>query len=349
MMAIRRTFLVLLASAVAVLPFADGALAAVEKRVALVIGIARYANVPPLRSPVNDASAIAMELQSSGFSTTVVTDPDQKAFRRALASFEQTAEGADVALVYYAGHAVQAEQQNYVFPTDANPQSEADVPSDGISLARVRRALDQAKLRIVIVDACRDNPFASRFPTQRRGMDHGLAAEPPEASTVIAFSASPGQSADDGDNEHSPYAAALLKHVLTPGLELSVLLLRVSGDVRRATKNQQTPMIQDDRDREFYFVPAGSAAPAIPDQPPTVALEQPSANADNSEVTGERNLIVRDVAVVGRPGIGAAAIGRLRVGDIVVVLPYKSERWRAIQMSDGQQGFVEITATRLLQ
>ena len=356
-MASRPSLTILLVFLVGLIHGEDTALAAAEKRVALVVGIARYLAVPPLKSPINDASAVASKLQASGFSTTLVTDADQRTFRRVLASFERDTEGADVALVYYAGHAIQVDNQNYVLPSDANPESETDLASDGISLARVRRALGHARLRIVIADACRNNPFASRFPSQSRGTERGLAPEPPEASTLIAFSASPGQTADDGNTDHSPYAAALLKHMLTPGLELSVLLLRVSGEVRQATKNKQTPIITDDRDREFYFVSAPAAAPAGSSQSPMTrdqavpeqASQSQFGSAADSGPSSERHLIVQDVIVVDQPGIGKNPIGRLRVGDIVVGLPYKSERWRAIQMANGRQGFVESAATRPVQ
>jgi Caspase domain len=330
-----------------------------EKRVALVVGVGEYQVVHPLKTPVDDATAVAAKLEASGFDTTLVTNPHLKGLRRSIASFEDVAGQADVALFYYAGHAVQVQEQNYLLPTDINPQVEADLTSDGVPLARVRRALGQAKLRVIILDACRDNPFATRFPAHSRSITRGLAPEPSEASTLIAFSASPGQTADDGDTGHSPYASALLKHILTPGLELSVLLLRISGEVRQATKNKQTPIITDNRDREFYFVSATATAPADSSQLSIIGnqavSEQPgqtqygSADVRNSGPSSERHLIVQDVVVVDQPGIGKTPIGRLRVGEIVTGLPYKSERWRAIQMENGIQGFVNIIATRPLQ
>jgi hypothetical protein len=221
--------------------------------------------------------------------------------------------------------------------------------------------LEQARLRIVIFDACRNNPFAARFPSQSRGLERGLAAEPPEAATLLAFSTSPGQTADDGDADHSPYAAALLKHMLTPGLELGVVFLRVSGDVREATNNRQALIVEDDRGKEFYLVPAPAATPgaqlaaSLPASPDRGTSGKPGAAGDDSrangnmEPNGERQLIVKDVVVVDRPGVARNEIGQLRAGDIVVVVPYKSERWRAMRMDDGKQGFVDISATRPLQ
>ena len=331
-----------------------------EKRVALVIGVARYANVAPLRSPVNDAAAVAGALRSAGFSTVLLTDPDQKTFRRALASFGREAEGADVGLIYYGGHAAQVEDRNYALPVDANPESEDDLSHDAIPFKRIRNSLEQARLRIVIFDACRNNPFATRFPSRSRGLERGLAAEPPEAATLLAFSTSPGQTADDGDADHSPYAAALLKHMLTPDLELGVMFLRVSGDVRQATNNRQAPIVEDDRGKEFYLAAALAAtqgaqlAASLPASPDRGASRELGAAGDDSKANGnaepgERQLIVKDVVVVDQPGVARNEIGRLRAGDIVVVVPYKSERWRAIQMDDGKQGFVDISATRRLQ
>jgi hypothetical protein len=345
--------------ALGALVLASASAARAEKRVALVIGIARYANVSPLRSPVNDASAVAAGLRLAGFSTVLLTDPDQRTFRRALASFGHEAESADVGLIYYGGHAAQVQDQNYALPADANPESEDDLSHDAIPFKRIRDSLEQARLRIVIFDACRNNPFAARFPSQSRGLERGLAAEPPEAATLLAFSTGPGQTADDGDAEHSPYAAALLKHMVTPGLELGVVFLRVSGDVRQATKNKQTPIVEDDRGKEFYFLPGSATTPEAqvssgPSASPNgVAPGQPSVArndpATNGEPEGERQMIVKDVVVVDQPGIARNEIGRLRVGDIVVALPYESERWRAIQMDNGKHGFVDISATRRLQ
>lgn len=141
--------------------------------------------------------------------------------------------------------------------------------------------------------------------------------------------------------------------MLTPGLELSVLLLRVSGEVRQATKNKQTPMIMDDRDKEFYFVSATAATPASASQLSVIGEQAVPKYASHGSAdfgaSSERHLIVQDVIVVDQPGIGKNPIGRLRVGDIVVGLPYKSERWRAIQMANGRQGFVESAATRPVQ
>ena len=150
-----------------------------ERRVALVVGVGDYQLVHPLKTPVDDATAVAAKLKTSGFDTTLVANPDLKGLRRTLASFEELAGQADVALFYYAGHAVQVQEQNYLLPTDVNPQVEADLTSDGVPLARVRRALGQARLRVIILDACRDNPFASRFPAHSRTLTRGLASESP--------------------------------------------------------------------------------------------------------------------------------------------------------------------------
>ena len=354
-MALRKPLRFCAALALAALVLGN-ARARAEKRVALVIGVARYANVAPLRSPVNDAAAVAGELRSAGFSTVLLTDPDQKTFRRALASFGREAEGADVGLIYYGGHAAQVEDWNYALPVDANPESEDDLSHDAIPFKRIRDLLERARLRIVIFDACRNNPFAARFPSQSCGLERGLAAEPPEAATLLAFSTSPGRTADDGDADHSPYAAALLKHMLTPGLELGVMFLRVSGDVRQATNNRQAPIVEDDRGKEFYLAaaPATQLAASLPASPDRGVSRELGLAGNDSKGTGnaepgERQLIVKDVVVVDQPGVARNEIGRLRAGDIVVVVPYKSERWRAIQMDDGKQGFVDISATRRLE
>ena len=120
------------------------------------------------------------------------TDPDQKTFRRALASFGREAEGADVGLIDDGGHAAQVEDWNYALPVDANPESEDDLSHDAIPFKRIRDSAERARLRIVIFDACRNNPFAARFPSQSCGLERGLAAEPPEGGDVARVFHKPG-------------------------------------------------------------------------------------------------------------------------------------------------------------
>jgi uncharacterized caspase-like protein len=222
----------------------DAALA--EKRVALVIGNSAYQNAPQLTNPAKDAAAISDMLRKAKFDVVEsVRDANNQDMRRALREFSDKSQDADVSLVYFAGHGIEIDGQNYLLPTDAVLQRDRDAYDEAISLERILQTVEPAKqLRLVILDACRDNPFAKSMKrvTALRSLGRGLiAVEPMKANTLIAYAAKGGSTAEDGDGNNSPYATALLKHLPTPGLDLRQAFGLVRDDVMKATDNKQEP------------------------------------------------------------------------------------------------------------
>jgi uncharacterized caspase-like protein len=226
--------------------FAGPAMA--QKRVALVIGISKYQQVPRLANPTRDAEAIVLLLRKAGFdSVDSQRDLGISELRRAIREFSEASKNADISVIYYAGHGIEVDGMNYLVPADAKLLSDFDVEDETVSLDRVLRALDAAKrLKLIILDACRDNPFVKKMKRNiaNRSIGRGLAQiEPATPNTLIAFAAKAGAVANDGDAQNSPFAIALLKHIVEPGLDLRLAFGRVRDDVLKSTGNRQEPFV----------------------------------------------------------------------------------------------------------
>ena len=237
-----------LIAAAALLLLAASAEAAPEKRVALIIGNSAYQNVAKLTNPANDANAMAQMFRSAGFSSvTTRQDLGVLEFKRALREFFDAAQDADIAVVFYAGHGIQVGDMNYMIPVDARLATELDVQDEAVSLDRILVALQPARqLRLVILDACRENPFLNRMKVAnatRSMRTRGLARVEPENSSLVAYAAKGGQIAQDGSGEHSPFTTALLKHLPSPGLDIRLALGRVRDDVLKSTAGKQEPFV----------------------------------------------------------------------------------------------------------
>ena len=218
------------------------------RNVALVIGNSNYKNVAQLPNPVNDAAMMAAVLTKAGFA--VVTgrrDLGVAEMRKALRDFSDLAQDADIAVVYYAGHGIEVNGTNYLVPVDAVLDRDSDAEDEAISLDRVLRTLEPAKrLRLVILDACRDNPFSRSMKRSlgTRSITRGLAeVEPASSDTLIAFAAKAGSTATDGSGHDSPFTLALARHIATPGLDLRIAFGRVRDDVLKVTANRQEPFV----------------------------------------------------------------------------------------------------------
>jgi uncharacterized caspase-like protein len=219
-----------------------------EKRVALVLGNSAYQNVPPLSNPVNDAALMAKTLKNAGFE---LVDSRQNLSaletRRVLREFADKAGGADVAVIYYAGHGIEIDGSNYLIPVDAKLERDSDVYDEAFSLERVLVSVESTKkLRLVILDACRDNPFAQTMKKSvaTRSVGRGLAKiEPASPNTLIAYSAKAGSTAADGGGTNSPFTVALSNHLTTPGLDVRRAFGFVRDDVLKATSNRQEPYL----------------------------------------------------------------------------------------------------------
>jgi uncharacterized caspase-like protein len=256
----------------------DSALA--DKRVALVVGNSAYRNAPNLPTPRKDAQAIAALLEKAGFSVVSGHDLDNLQFKRALRQFEDAAVDADIAVVFYAGHGIEIGGVNYLIPVDATLAGDRDAVDEAITLDRLFESVDGAKrLALIILDACRDNPFASKMKLSplgpSRAASPGLnSVEPTNRNTLIAFSAKAGSVAEDGNAEHSPYTDALLRHIVVPGLDVRFAFARVRDEVLHATGNRQEPFVYGSLGgQETSLVPAQ-------DQPRVAASDLSNQKSD---------------------------------------------------------------------
>lgn len=235
-----------------------------DRRVALVIGNSAYRNVSALTNPQRDASTIATALRQAGFqSVTVLTDLDRNKLTDALQTFATIAETADWSVVYFAGHGMEIGGVNYLIPVDAKLASDRDIEFQAVSLNTVLNAAERAKkLRLVILDACRDNPFAAQMKrtlaSATRSVTRGLAQVEPEAGTMVVYAAKHGETALDGSGGNSPFAMSLAKNLLIPGLEVRRLFDTVRDDVMDLTGRKQQPFSYGSISarQDFYFTAA---------------------------------------------------------------------------------------------
>jgi regulator of sirC expression with transglutaminase-like and TPR domain len=233
---------------------------AMGRRVALVIGNGAYKAVAQLPNPKNDASAVAGELTRLGFEVIEKHDLGVAAMRKVLGEFEDKTAGAEWALVYYAGHGMELDGKNWLIPVDAELLRATDTPDEAIPLDRVLARLNAAsKLRIVVLDACRNNPFLARMVMNRismRSVARGLTAVEPSHGEVVFYAARDGSVALDGTGSNSPFASALIKHMDEDGVELGRFFRRVTSSVLATTGNQQEPFVYGRiPDEDFYFKP----------------------------------------------------------------------------------------------
>jgi uncharacterized caspase-like protein len=237
-----------------------------ENRVALVIGQSNYRAVVPLPNPANDARAMSQLLGNAGFEVTDAADLSQNEMREKVGDFaaKVAAKGPDtVALVFYAGHGLQIDGENFLVPVDVDPKRETDIPLQAIRLNDVLNTLTSvpSKTRILLLDACRNNPF----PAINRSAGHGLAivdAKTGAPGTFMSFSTSPGAEAEDGSGANSPYTTALLSAAKEPGLSIEDTIKRVRVSVNKVTEGRQTPWDSSSLTDDFRFFPGpGAAAP----------------------------------------------------------------------------------------
>lgn len=266
---LRQLIFVVVAGVLAV-PTGGNAWAA-DKRIALVIGNGKYANAPELPNPVHDARAIAKALDGMGFETITGIDVDRDGMERLLRQFLGKAADAKIALLYYAGHGLQADGRNYLVPVDAKLNSASDLNFGTIGLDRILASLDDpTRANIIILDASRDNPLARNLASHLRSAAVGRGLAPYTAlgtNTLIAFSTAPGHVARSGSGADSPFAASLVRHIATPGLEVRQMLTRVRADVARRTGDKQIPWDSSSLRGDVYLAGpprAGAAATAPP-------------------------------------------------------------------------------------
>ena len=302
-----------------------------EKRVALVIGISKYQFAPQLPNPDNDARRISEALRRVKFEVDELYDPDYRTLSRSLRAFGLKAQKADAALVFYAGHGVQVDHDNYIIPADAKLEREHDLLYEALSLDLFLGEISQAKkVGILLLDACRNNPFVERMSRsysiagRAAGVQKGLArVDKLPRNTLVAMSTRADEIAEDGDGQNSPFTQAILAHLQIPGLELSLFFRSVRDTVLKATNYRQEPYVFSSLGAEpFYFYPRP------PNRPPAVGA---IAELQVTDVAGPTPLGVPrptdpdddplTVRVIGLPRAGEIRIdGKLAAANDVVSL-----------------------------
>ena len=276
-----------------------------ENRVALVIGQSNYRSVVALPNPANDAKAMSQLLSDAGFEVLSAADLSQNEMRERVSDFaaKVAAKGPDiVALVFYAGHGLQIDGENFLIPVDIDPKREADIPLQAVRLNDILNTLTSvpSRMRILLLDACRNNPF----PAINQSAGHGLAivdAKTGAPGTFLSFSTSPGAEAEDGSGADSPYTSALLLAAKEPGLSIEDTFKRVRVAVNKVTEGRQTPWDSSSLTDDFRFF-AGPGAVAST-QPASLlpASKQPvlkrSVDEWRRELTGKPVEVANEIIV----------------------------------------------------
>ncbi|MBL9068170.1 MAG: caspase family protein [Sphingopyxis sp.] len=235
--------------------------AAEARKVALIIGNGDYANTSRLVNPANDIRIIAASARSAGFDdVTIASDLAVNDFQKAMRDFRAKADGAEVAMVYYAGHGIEAQGKNWLIPTDAQLKSDLDLPYEAINLDRLMESVSGAQIRMVILDSCRNNPFGRSWRSGTRAVVNGLAGVEADDVLVI-FAAAPGQTAADGTTGNSPFATSLAKRLPQPDVPVQLLGGLIRDDVLAATGGSQRPFVSASiTGTPVYLVPRASGA-----------------------------------------------------------------------------------------
>jgi hypothetical protein len=339
-----------------------GAAPAEARRVALIIANAQYANVPTLTNPITDAKLIEASLRRAGFdSVQTRTNLGKAAVEAELRAFGNRAEGADVALLYYAGHGIEAGGQNYLIPVDAKLQRDRDLDIEATRLETVLQVVSSARMRLVILDACRNNPFEASMKRsiRTRAVSRGLAEIEPEGETLVVYSAKAGSTAADGDGANSPFATSLARRLPQPGLEIGLLFRSVRDDVLAATGRSQEPFTYGSLSGQaFYFRAAGTDAnttvPTPQQRPTPQGNVAPSASRSPApgDIPPQRPAGPPDLATtlegVWYGNVVADAKGSSR-SDVMVTIRRTSRNTIAITSDYARLPAVTVPLTRAMQ
>jgi uncharacterized caspase-like protein len=317
--------------------------ATAQDRVALVIGNGAYANASQLINPPNDAADMAATLRDLGFDVVAATNVDKVSFDNKVREFAGRLRLAHTALFFYAGHGMQVAGKNYAVPIDARLESAADLQVETIDIDRVLAVMqaDESRVNLVFLDACRDNPltrsFARALPATRAvAVGSGLTAVNAGRGTLIAFATAPNKVALDGRGRNSPFTAALLKHISTPGLDIAFVMRRVTADVEAASDGSQVPWVHASLTTDVMLKPgSGTAAwpPVSAGTPPTSTDEITwSLLKDTKDVeqlrrflrqfpdSARKNEVEARIASLGQPG-GPPSIGQSAPATTVNIEP----------------------------
>jgi glucose/arabinose dehydrogenase len=333
-----------------------------QKRVALVIGNGTYTKVARLDNPKNDAAAMEAMFKAAAFTSVVrLNDLGVMAMRRALRDFSDTAQDADMAVVFYAGHGIEVAGVNYLIPIDAVLERDIDVQDEAISLDRINQVLEPVRrLRLIILDACRDNPFARsmRRTIATRSVRSGygeIDERALPANTLVAYAQRAGFTAEDGvGSSNSPYTTALIKHLPTPGLDIELALRRVRDEVLRATKNKQEP---------FKYGSLGGAEIALIAKPTEAELPkkiEPTSPSPLGQAAAEWNTLrtKTDIAELEAfakrhqgtyfADLARARIDELKKQQVAVAKPETEQKTKRPEAVEQKTALVETPAPKVL-
>jgi len=276
--------------------FAAASASADGKRVALVVGNSAYRNVPELPNPANDAGDVAAALNRLGFSVTLIANASFEEMRRGLIALGREAAGADMAVMYFAGHGMEISGENWLIPIDAELKKDIDAENEAISLRSVMlHVSNTTSLGLVVLDACRNNPFAAKMHRAlalRAATAGGLGRIEPVGNVLVAYAARDGTTALDGDGRNSPFTTALLHNIETPGIEVTFMFRNVRDDVMEATRNEQQPFVYGSLSRRAIYLAGdppsadqastkqANASPAVAGAPSTTAPAPPPSAID---------------------------------------------------------------------
>ncbi len=259
------------------------------KKVALIIGNAQYLNTSPLENADNDANLVADSARKAGFDEVgVALDQSVDDFRLTLRRFREQADGADVAMIYYAGHGMEGQGENWLVPIDAELNSSFDLPFETINLNRLMETVAGAQVRVVVLDACRNNPFANSWRAGSRAVARGLAGIDVDDVLVI-YAAAPGQTASDGEGANSPFAISLAARLPEPDLPLQLLGGTVRDDVLKATGGKQRPFVSASITGTPVYL-----APRRPDPAASSSVAAPAVNQAELEGITWRGALATD-------------------------------------------------------
>jgi hypothetical protein len=299
--------------------------------VALVIGNGNYKHTARLTNPVNDASDVGAALERLGFDVLRGIDVSHAGMRDVIRTFSQKVVGADVALVFYAGHGLQVDGKNYLLPVDAQIETRADLEFGSIDLNLLLSFMEgQAKTSIIFLDACRDNPMGTKLTrgTRSASVGRGLAQVASGVGTLIAFATQPGNVALDGEGRNSPFTSALLTIMERPGLPLSEVMISVRNEVLKTTGGKQLPWEHSSLTGQFYFKPAEPGSAASADQN---GLELAFWNS----IQGSRNPQLYEAYLRRYPNGSFAEIARINLQEVKVAaaVPIAKDEKRPLQDS----------------
>ncbi|MGE0698524.1 MAG: caspase family protein [Hyphomicrobiaceae bacterium] len=341
---------------VAFLGMVCGTCEALAARRAFVVGNSAYASAPHLPNPANDARDLARRLEAIGYKVTLGIDLGRAQFLQSFQAFAATLRSDDVALLYFAGHGLQIGGENYLFPVDATVGSEADARTRLVPLNALIADLSRGtRTRLVILDACRNNPFGEKLAetgaTRSAGLGQGLARVYAGVGSFIAYSTQPGNVALDGRGRNSPFTEALIRHMADAAADVHAVMRRVRVDVQRATAEQQIPWENSSLIEEMSFAEVATAAPTtaspsvarppaprvasapVPEAPRSPVVQRSYAYVTGLDPSGDNFLALR-----GRPGPDGPRIATMGPDTLLQILESSGD-WRRVQLLDGSTGW----------